>query len=129
MTDERFKELQQAGGTGADLSPGDPLCQEAAEEITTLRMENRKLRELFPKVLEALQSGKCSSDCSLEFLSQIPEEVRLVVRRLKNELDGEILNRQAAQDKLVYRESEVKLLRERLEEVFERVDALKIGFK
>ena len=29
--------LREAGAQGADLSPGDPLCAEAADEIKSLR--------------------------------------------------------------------------------------------
>jgi hypothetical protein len=53
-----------------------------AEELRQVRAENARLRAIFPKILEALNSGACSSDCSVEFMEQIPDEVRLVVGRL-----------------------------------------------
>jgi hypothetical protein len=54
----------------------------------TPETEIAKLRAIFPKILEALQSGFCSADCSLEFLSSIPKEVELVRKRLECERDG-----------------------------------------
>lgn len=47
--------------------------------------ETQRLRALFPKILEALELGFCSSDCSLDFLEMIPNEVRLVVDRMKRD--------------------------------------------
>ena len=44
-----------------------------------------RLRAIFPKILEALESGACAAECSEEFLEAIPEEVRLVVSKLKRE--------------------------------------------
>jgi hypothetical protein len=52
----------------------------AADFARTLERENARLRAIFPKILEALQSGACSPDCSIEFMQQIPNEVRLVIR-------------------------------------------------
>jgi len=54
----------------------------------TPETEIAKLRAIFPKILEALQSGFCSADCSLEFLSSIPKEVELVRKKLECERDG-----------------------------------------
>jgi hypothetical protein len=45
-----------------------------------LKIENARLRAIFPKILEALKSGGCSPDCSVEFMEMIPDEVRLVIR-------------------------------------------------
>ena len=67
---------------------GDATCmfvlgeieRENAEELRQVRAENARLRAIFPKILEALNSGACSSDCSVEFMEQIPNEVRLVIR-------------------------------------------------
>ena len=47
--------------------------------------ETERLRAIFPKILEALESGGCSADCSIEFMEKIPNEVWLVVRKLKRE--------------------------------------------
>jgi len=47
-----------------------------------LERENARLRAIFPKILEALRSGACSPECSVEFMEQIPDEVRLVIRGL-----------------------------------------------
>lgn len=46
--------------------------------------ENKRLRAIFPKILAALESGGCSPNCSIEFLEEIPREVRLVVKKLKS---------------------------------------------
>lgn len=59
----------------------------AKKEIQILQEENQKLREVFPKILEALGNGSvCTADVSLEFIQEIPREVELVVKRLKYEL-------------------------------------------
>lgn len=50
-----------------------------------LERENAKLRAIFPRILDALQSGACSPDCSVEFMGQIPAEVAGVVRKLKSQ--------------------------------------------
>lgn len=49
--------------------------------------EIQRLRALFPEILRNLESGDCVVDCSLEFLEQIPNEVKHVVGRLKRERD------------------------------------------
>lgn len=59
-----------------------------AEDIkhhsASLEEENTKLRELFPKILNALGNGSgCKPEVSLEFLQGIPKEVELVVKNLK----------------------------------------------
>jgi hypothetical protein len=46
-----------------------------------------RLRSIFPKILEALQSGACSSDCSVEFMEMIPNEVAMVLKKIKRERD------------------------------------------
>lgn len=50
-----------------------------------LQEECKALRAIFPKILEGLESGGCSADCSIEFLSEIPKEVRLVREKLERE--------------------------------------------
>ena len=52
-----------------------------------LERERDDLREIFPKILEALESGACASTCSVDFLREIPREVRLVRQRLERERD------------------------------------------
>ncbi len=55
-----------------------------------LERELADLREIFPKVLDALGNGSgCLPSCSVEFMREIPKEVRLVVTGLKRELDAE----------------------------------------
>jgi hypothetical protein len=68
-----------------------PKLNEAADgglRLTTCSRssEIRRLRALFPEILRNLESGDCVADCSLEFLEQIPNEVKLVTRRHKREL-------------------------------------------
>lgn len=46
--------------------------------------ENIQLRAIFPKILESLKSGACSPECSVEFLGEIPKEVRLVKEKMKS---------------------------------------------
>lgn len=50
-----------------------------------LERECNDLRDIFPKILEALESGACASTCSVDFLREIPREVRLVRERLERE--------------------------------------------
>ena len=40
-----IERLEEMGRTGLDLSPGDELCREAAEEIRRLEEHTRMLRE------------------------------------------------------------------------------------
>jgi hypothetical protein len=58
----------------------------AYDEVTAqLVRENHRLRMLLCEVLKALGNGSgASPECSLEFLSNIPEEVRLEVAELRN---------------------------------------------
>jgi hypothetical protein len=37
MTDDLIKRLREAGSTGLDMSPGDPLCTEAADALEALQ--------------------------------------------------------------------------------------------
>ena len=52
-----------------------------------LERERDDLREIFPKILEALESGACAATCSVDFLREIPREVKLVRQRLERERD------------------------------------------
>lgn len=72
----------------AQLALGNLVdLEKAKKEIQILQEENQKLREVFPKILEALGNGSmCTADVSLEFIQEIPKEVGLVVRGLKNDL-------------------------------------------
>ena len=51
-----------------------------------LELECNDLRAIFPRILEALDSGACASTCSVDFLREIPREVKLVRQRLEREL-------------------------------------------
>jgi Lar family restriction alleviation protein len=78
-----------------ELMPGDtvsplyasPLPQEPREaELTD---ENERLRQLLCDVLKALGNGSgASPECSMQFLSYIPEEVRAVVADLRGAQEG-----------------------------------------
>jgi hypothetical protein len=50
-----------------------------------LERENNELRAIFPKILQALESGACTDDCSIEFLKHIPNEVASVTNGLRKE--------------------------------------------
>jgi hypothetical protein len=69
----------------AQLALGNLVdLEKAKKEIQILQEENQKLREVFPKILEALGNGSmCTADVSLEFIQEIPKEVELVLRGLK----------------------------------------------
>ena len=72
----------------AQLALGNLVdLENAKKEIQILQEENQKLREVFPKILESLANGSmCTADVSLGFIQEIPKEVELVVKGLKNEL-------------------------------------------
>ena len=40
-----LKRLDEAGNTGLDLSPGDPVCAEAAKEIRRLTRKIKRLED------------------------------------------------------------------------------------
>lgn len=58
-----------------------------AEFARKLERERDDLRAIFPKILEALESGACAATCSVDFLREIPREVKLVRQRLERERD------------------------------------------
>jgi hypothetical protein len=85
MNDDEFADLVESGN-----SP-------AAKRIAELEREVADLREILPKVLDALGNGSgCSPSCSVEFMRQIPKEVRLVVDGLKRELKQKRQDRKQA---------------------------------
>lgn len=52
------------------------------DEITLLKAEIVHLRAIFPEILKALDTGAfCSEKVSLEFLQNIPSEVKAVIRQ------------------------------------------------
>jgi len=59
--------------------------EQAQERLREIEQENTRLRAVFPKILEAIGSGACSNDSSVEFLERIPDDVALVMRRLTRE--------------------------------------------
>jgi hypothetical protein len=59
--------------------------REAVDVCGKLERENNELRAIFPKILQALESGACTDDCSIEFLRHIPNEVASVTNRLRRE--------------------------------------------
>lgn len=57
-------------------------------ETADLRRQNTALRVILAKVVAALANGgKVSTDCSEEFLANIPNEVSLAVRDLRRQLE------------------------------------------
>ena len=60
---------------------------EAKSERDEAREQRDALKDIFPRILIALQSGNCTADCSVDFLQMIPQEVRLVRKRLQRERD------------------------------------------
>ena len=55
MDDSLKKRLREAGSQGADLSPGDPLCNEALNVILDLECALRKAEENELRVLRSLE--------------------------------------------------------------------------
>jgi len=54
------------------------------------------VRAIFPAILDALHSGGCTPDASVEFLRQIPGEIRMVAHKQRRDLDRAIAERNAA---------------------------------
>lgn len=52
-------------------------------EIQRLRVENEKLRKIISDSVAALESGFCSTDASLEFMADVPKEIRLTIKSLR----------------------------------------------
>lgn len=76
---------------GTPAPDGEPsmeckVCQ-LREALRLSRDENMALRKLFPLVLQALNSGNCSPDCTLQFLQHIPTEVKLVIGNHRREIE------------------------------------------
>jgi hypothetical protein len=65
-----------------ELASETKWAHEYHERVKELEDENARLRAIFPRILVALKSGACSPTCSIEFMEQIPDEVRLVIRGL-----------------------------------------------
>jgi DNA repair exonuclease SbcCD ATPase subunit len=64
-------------------------ARETLDDYQQLELENERLRAIFPKILEALGNGAgCTTDVSLEFLEDIPQEIRLFLSNATKE-DGE----------------------------------------
>ena len=83
QTDEELAEL----GFGFYTMGGLPADAVKVEFARKLERECNDLRDIFPKILEALESGACAATCSVDFLREIPREVRLVRQRLERERD------------------------------------------
>lgn len=92
---ETAASYMEAGQTTLAFGAKDreTIWLECSETISTLERELAakteelaKIRKLFPEILEALGSGACTEDVSLEFLSHIPNEVRLVMEKKDREL-------------------------------------------
>ena len=58
------------------------------ERMIDAERELAAIRAIFPKILDSLKSGFCSETCSIDFLNEIPKEVRLVKERLERERDA-----------------------------------------
>jgi hypothetical protein len=82
-------ETQYIDRNGKKLTEEEFNAQTKPEqpEPDPLVSECNDLREIFPKILEALGSGACAATCSVDFLREIPKEVGLVRQRLERERD------------------------------------------
>lgn len=69
------------------LTNADRCIEKITAYIEEIKSERDDLREIFPKILEALESGSCAATCSVDFLREIPREVKLVRQRLERERD------------------------------------------
>ena len=58
------------------------------ERMIDAERELAQIRAIFPKILDSLKSGFCSETCSIDFLNEIPKEVRLVKEQLERERDA-----------------------------------------
>jgi len=68
---------------------GREVIDRIYRERDEAREQRDALKDIFPQILIALQSGNCTADCSVNFLQEIPKEVRLVRERLERELAEE----------------------------------------
>ena len=60
VVNDLMRRLKEAGSTGLDLSPGDPLCMEAYERIKKLEEE---LDYIPPNVRKKYREIKAVIDC------------------------------------------------------------------
>jgi len=85
VTLEELREYVASNEYGAELA-----LQHAMRLMAVMERELDELRAIFPAICEAIGNGSaCSSASSVEFLREVPEEVRLVVTRLRLDLAGE----------------------------------------
>ncbi len=79
-----MKELSKTPRSEAALRwVGGNAPSTVMDEMRRIESENARLRAIFPRILEALQSGACTPDCSVEFLEMIPNEVAGIMRKLR----------------------------------------------
>ena len=59
-------------------------------QVADLQKEVLDLRLIFPQILEALGNGaQCTAQCSLEFLQEIPNEVKLYIDRRLSQIKSD----------------------------------------
>jgi len=86
--------------TGAFVWSGEPKfnawrCGQMDRELKSLRAEleqakteNQKLRQIVSDSVQALESGAVSPTASLEFMAEVPKEIRLVVQSYRAKIEG-----------------------------------------
>lgn len=94
VLDRQTKELlrlrEEVNGLKVELAQANDECGKVqADCLTAIRQRNvaeatlASVRAIFPEILTAIGNGAfCSPDCSVEFLREIPKEVRAVIDRL-----------------------------------------------
>jgi hypothetical protein len=96
----RWMSIAEGRGRTDDEEENDTQSELAAWELLTEATRERDaLRDIFPRILIALQSGNCAADCSVDFLQMIPKEVELVRQSLERELAAVTAQRDEAREK------------------------------
>jgi hypothetical protein len=78
-------EIHESKGKIGETIEELSLYGPAIKKLNEATKELNNLRAIFPKILEAIGSGGCTANCTTDFYSKIPDEVRAVVNDLRAE--------------------------------------------
>jgi hypothetical protein len=102
MNEDLKEKLKRQGGTGLDLSPGDPTAQEALKTIENLETDNIWLRDEikemaaqfhkreveFEQQFEATIQKQCESDKEIAKLQEANKALLEIIETLKDKAAG-----------------------------------------
>jgi len=90
--------------------------RKATHDLETLKKGMRRLREVYPQVLLALENGSgCTEDVSLEFIEKIPDEIRNEVTRMRKRCSHLEMERDAANGRAADEAERIEKLRSRMD--------------